>query len=925
MQEDKRLIEESFPVKEVSKASLHDRRMHHGHISTLHIWWAPRPLASSRATAYAALTPSLKGKDDKDYALERNKKHDFIIKLSKWENSLSDQLIKKARKEILEANGGKRPKVLDPFAGRGTIPLEALRLGCETYSSDLNPVAVLIQKCALEYPQKYGSTKIFTENGLLGDVKKWSAWVHEKAKEELKDFYEETDDTRTVGWIWARTIQCQNPLCGVEIPLMKQFWLVNKEKTKQKKKIALCPKIVNGSVKVVNGRVEFKIVDIDSEVIPDRFDPTKGTVSKAVPECPACHAIVKSQVTKQLFQKGEGNARLIAVVTYKQGVRGKHYRIATSDDEILFERTKEFLAEKQEKLTLEWGMDAVPNEPTPEGKGSGAERAFSIRDYGINTWGDLFNTRQKLVLITFVEKIKAAYQQIMAEVDDAEYAKAVVSYLALALDMTAAANNRFVLWRSGSESIKRLYSQQILPMSWDYIEVNPFSGLGGSFESGCKYYFKVIEHCSQSSSTPAKKVIQSSATNLPHHDNFFDAVFTDPPYYDNVPYSYLSDFFYVWLKRTLSDVDLGLFSTPLTPKSNEVVAYSHKQGGLEEGKRFFEKKLKLSFQEIHRVLKSNGIAIIVYAHKSTAGWETLINSLLDSGMIITGAWPIYTENTSRPRAQESAALASSIYIVARKMARDKTGFYKNVKLEMETYLTERLENLWNEGMRGTDFFIAGIGSAIEIFGKYEQVMDSHGKMIRADSLLADVQKMVTDYAVRQILRNGFEEGKITALTRFYVIWRWEYGTKRVQFDDARKLAQSCGVDLVSEWGGRSFIKKEKQFIRVLGPQDRTVNELKGASELIDILHHVLLLWTEDPHHEKILHVFEDNDYQSGDAFHRVAQAISETLPNGNKEKQLLDGFLHGDSLERVKKEIEQLEKNKNQEETRQMSLFDLSG
>ena len=317
MQENKRLIEESFPVKEVSKASLRDRRMHHGHISTLHIWWAPRPLASSRATAYAALTPSPKRKDDKDYAVERNKKHDFIIKLSKWENSLNEHLIKKARKEILAANSGKQPKVLDPFGGRGTIPLEALRLGCETYSSDLNPVAVLIQKCTLEFPQKYGgaSTGIFTENRLLEDVKKWSAWILEKAKAELKDFYEEADDSRPFGWIWARTIPCQDPLCGIEIPLMKQFWLVNKEKTKQRKKekkIALCPD-------VVNGRVEFKIVGDDYGPIPDGFDPMNGTVSKAVPECPACHTIVKSEVTKQLFQKGEGGARLIAVVTSKAG------------------------------------------------------------------------------------------------------------------------------------------------------------------------------------------------------------------------------------------------------------------------------------------------------------------------------------------------------------------------------------------------------------------------------------------------------------------------------------------------------------------------------------------------------------------------------------------------------------------------------
>ena len=320
MQEDKRLIEESFPVKEVSKESLRDRRMINGHISTLHIWWAPRPLASSRATAYAALTPALKRKDGKDHPVERNKKHDFIIKLSKWESSLSNHLIKKARKEILEANGGKQPKVLDPFGGRGTIPLEALRLGCETYSSDLNPVAVLIQKCTLEYPQKYGNTSVdvFTENRLLEDVKKWSAWLLEETQTELKDFYEEVDDSCVVGWIWARTIPCQNPLCGVEIPLMKQFWLVNKEKTekrKKEKKIALYPY-------VTNGRVEFKIVGNGYGPIPDGFDPTKGTVSRAVPECPVCRAIVKSNVAKQRFQKGEGGARLVAVVTHKQGREG---------------------------------------------------------------------------------------------------------------------------------------------------------------------------------------------------------------------------------------------------------------------------------------------------------------------------------------------------------------------------------------------------------------------------------------------------------------------------------------------------------------------------------------------------------------------------------------------------------------------------
>ncbi len=916
MQEDKRLIEESFPVKEVSEESIRDKYIRHGHISTLHVWWARRPLASSRATAYAALTQAPK----KGY-LERNQRRDFIIKLSKWENLLNAHLIERAREEILTANEGEPPKVLDPFGGGGAIPLETLRLGCKTYSSDLNPVSVLIQKCTLEYPQTYGSvSKRSFRNRLLEDVKKWSTWVLEEVKAELKDFYEEeADGSRVVGWIWARTIPCQNPLCGMEIPLMKQFWLVKKEKTEQRKKekkIALYPD-------VKNEHVEFKIVGDDYGPIPNGFDPTKGTVSKAVAVCPnpTCGGTVTSKQTKQLFQEGKAGERMVAVVTYKPGVRGKRYRVATVDDEVVFERAKTFLAEKQEKLTLEWGIEAVPDEPTPEGKGRGAERAFSVQNYGMNTWGDLFNARQKLMLVTFVEKVREAYQQIVVKETDIEYAKAVVSYLALALDMTAAVSNMLVRWLNGSEGVAHLYSRQALPMIWDYAEVNPFSGSAGSFESGCKYFFKVIEHCSQSSSKSAD-VTHSSATNLPHHDNFFDAVFTDPPYYDNVPYSYLSDFFYVWLKRTLGSVDPDLFSTPLTPKNNEIVAYSHGPGGFAEGKRFFEEKLRDSFQEIYRVLKPNGIAVIVYAHKSTAGWETLINSLLDSGLIMTGAWPLHTEMTSRLRAQESAVLASSIYIVARKMERKETGFYSDVKTEMETHLKEKLDSLWTEGLSGTDFFIAGIGSAIEIFGKYKKVMDRHANIIRADSLLTDVQKMVTNYAVKKILRNGFEEGKITSLTRFYVIWRWEYGTKRVPFDDARKLAQSCGIDLAQGWGGRSFIQKEKQFIRVLGPHDRTTNELKGASELIDVLHYVLLLWAEDPRHEEILGVFEREGYQLNDAFHRVAQAISETLPPGHKEKRLLEGFLHGNGLERVKENIDELEKKKKEEETvKQLDLF----
>ena len=898
----KRLIEETFPVKEVSEKSAHEKNIRRGHISALHIWWARRPLASSRTTAYAALTSSPKNTD------EWGRKRDFIKELSKWENSLNPHFMERARQDILDANDGVPPKVLDPFGGGGAIPLEALRLGCETYSNDLNPVAVLIQKCTLEYPQtEYGMKKtgnelpyykpenegiLFdaaTKNPLLEDVKKWGDWVLAEAKKELERFYpQEKDGSIPVGYIWARTIPCQNPSCGAEIPLMRQFWLAKKAK----KKVTLYPFIENGEV-------NFKIVGDGYEPMPDGFDPTKGTVSRAVAVCPICRGPVEAQLTRKLFQEGKAGERMIAVVTHKPGATGKRYRLATEADFALFRETEAHLAEKQERLTLEWGMNSIPDEELPLMSG-----VFNVPIYGMHTWGDLFNARQKLTLITFVEKVKAAYQQMMDEEIDGEYAKAVVSYLALCISRCSDFETTLVRWFNHVENPCNTFARQAIPMMWDFFELNLFSPVSqGTFYSMSRQIFRTIETLGQTKYSFDGLTTQASATSLSYPSDFFDAVFTDPPYYNSVPYADLSDFFYVWLKRTVGDLYPELFSTPLTPKKNEITemaGWDSKRYAYKD-KVFFEENLKRSFQEIYRVLKPNGITIIVYAHKSTEGWETLINSLLDSGLIITGAWPLDTEMKGRLRARESATLASSIYIVARKMEREPTGFYNEVKAEMTTHLNAKLHRLWEEGLGGADFFIAAIGSAIEVFGKYERVMDLEGEIIRADRLLDDVREIATDYAVRQILHNGFA-GEISDLTRFYVLWRWEYGEARVHFDEARKLAQSCGVDLAQEWDGKGFIVKEKAFIRVHGPQSREMDDLEGSEELIDVLHHVLLLW-ERSERDEMLRVLSESGYGVSDAFYRVAQAISETLPIESREKKLLDGFLAG--RDRVRGEMRQ--------------------
>lgn len=386
------------------------------------------------------------------------------------------------------------------------------------------------------------------------------------------------------------------------------------------------------------------------------------------------------------------------------------------------------------------------------------------------------------------------------------------------------------------------------------------------------------------------QVLQGSATELPYPDNYFDAVFTDPPYYDNINYSTLADFFYVWLKRSIGDLYPELFTTPLTPKSKEIVAYSHNQGGYEGGKRYFEEMLKKSFEEISRVLKPEGIAVIVYTHKSTSGWETLINSLLESDLIPTASWPIDTEMKARLLAKGNAALASSIYLVCRKMVRKEIGWLPEVKDEIRKHIHNKLEYLWQEGVSGADYYVSAIGSSIEVFGKYKKVMDYEGNEIDSGKLLEYVRELVTEYAIKQILHNGISE-ELSPLTRFYILWRWTYGESKVPFDDARKLAQSVGIDLEKEWN-RGFIRKSGEFVEVLGPQSRKLEEIGDAYEMIDVLHKVLLLWKAGMK-EEMKKILRETGYGQRETFYRVAQAISETLSQDNKEKKLLDGFLSG--------------------------------
>jgi putative DNA methylase len=392
------------------------------------------------------------------------------------------------------------------------------------------------------------------------------------------------------------------------------------------------------------------------------------------------------------------------------------------------------------------------------------------------------------------------------------------------------------------------------------------------------------------------EVLQGTATELPWPDNYFDAVLTDPPYYINVPYADLSDFFYVWLKRTLGDLYPELFATPLTPKSEEICQMQHwdSERYAEKTKEWFEEMLTKAFSEIRRVLRPDGVAVIVFAYPRTDAWEAVINAILNAGLYMTASWPIHTEMQARLRAQESAALASSIYMVCRKRTTNEVGEYPKVRREIEERVRQKLTQFWDEGIRGADFFMSAIGPAVEAFGKYVRVEKLSGEPVTVAELLEYVRKVVSEFALERVL--GLAQlGSVDAPTRFYLLYRWTYNHARVPFDEARKLAQGLGLELTALWGEGGLIEKQKNYISVPTPLDRArsekfTDETKFAT-IIDALHYALWLWERNA--QKRLQEHLAATYGGSETFWQVAQAIAEILPEGDKEKQLLQGLLYG--------------------------------
>ena len=754
----------------------------------------------------------------------------------------------------------------------GSIPLEALRLGCEAYAVELNPVAYIILLATLVYPQKFGQK-------LVEEVEKWGKWVIEKAKEELMDLYKPVPDPNgkgtltPVAYLWTRTVRCKNPSCGAVVPLVRQTWLCKKNG----RYIAL--KITPEQEKK---RPRFSVVSsfvrTEKEAIEQfGFDPGKfsrgGNAS-----CIFCGTVATSDYVKQEGQAKRMDKQLMAVVCTKEGIPGKIYLSAEDVPKDLIPDEKE-IWKRIERLCEETGL-SVPEEPLLD------KSADQLPMYGMPTYGDMFIPRQLLTLLAFTKWVKKAEEEMRKQEFEEDVIKAISCKLSLVLDRFASYSTSLCVWAIDGEFIAQTFGRQAIPMVWDFAEVNPFGDASGNVQGALDWVLGVIKNL-VNSGDPAN-VLRASATELPFPDNFFDTIITDPPYYDNISYAALSDFFYVWLKRSIGHLYPEHFSGELTPKRKEIVADAKRYGSKEKAKRFYEEMMEKALQEAWRVLKPNSPLVMIYAHKTTAGWSTLVEALRKTGFVIQEAWPIHTERPGRLLEIGTSALSSSIFLCARKREKGKVGSYETeVYPQLEEIIEERVNTLLLEGITGADLVIACVGAGLKAFTQFERVEYANGKEVTSEEFLHIVEGLVLETILEKLFgvsRKGVSQ--VDPATRFYVLWRYTYGRQEVNSGEAIVFAYPQGVELDGPLGlssGRNpILEKKGSKYRLRDYSERGHDEKLGLDgrSIIDALHRLLWLLENQAYKipEYLLNAKPDLSLLK-----LTAQALAGTTLAGSKE------------------------------------------
>lgn len=797
----KKLIETSLPLEAINAASAREKSIRHGHPSTLHLYWSRKPLATARAILFAQLVddpasrpeefPTVEAQD-----AERARLHDLMSRLVVWKNSSDTALLKQARAEIRRSNGGAIPAVVDPFAGGGSIPLEAQRLGCRAEASDLNPLAVLINKALIDIPPRFGGRPPVHPGaadqpgyrgaeGLAEDVRFYGRWMRDEAERSIGHLYPKvkapggTEHT-VIAWIWARTVTSPNPANPIEVPLVNSWWL-----SKKKGKEAW----VRATVR--DGRVHYEVVN-DANGPKGADDGTRvGRGGYAVGD--------RTPITAD-YIKGEGvnhrvGKHMLAIVA-----EGQKKRLYISPNQVHVEASE---VERPNNIPVE----TIPYDP----------RNLWTPAYGLIKFSDLFTNRQLVALTTFSDLVGQARQRVLedalaAGVEEGEsleaggagaraYADAIATYLALAVSRLADYSNSLCTWDTTRESTTHLFTHQAIPMTWDFTEANPFSHSSGNFLGQLEWVAKVVER------VPADSAGNARQLSADARDYTGLVVSTDPPYYDNISYSDLSDFFYVWLRRCLQGVHPSVVSTMLTPKAEELVANPYRHDGKENAAKFFVDGFNTVFHRIRRGANPDVPMTVYYAYKqqdngkdgkTSTGWHTLLDGLIGAGWEVTATWPVRSELKNRMLSQRTNALASSIVLACRPRPGDApTTTQRAFVQRMKSELPGALRTLMQGDIAPVDLAQAAIGPGIAVFSRYARVRSASGGDIGAREALELINRTLDEVL-------GEQESDFDPDTRFAVRWYRQYGWRPEQSGIADQLARTTQTSIAELQRGGIF-------------------------------------------------------------------------------------------------------------------------
>lgn len=794
----KKLIEVALPLEKINAESAREKSIRHGHPSTLHLWWARRPLAAARAVIWASLVddPSSHPEQfptEEDQNTERQRLFKILEDLVVWENSNNEKVLDAAKAEIMKSTNGNPPALLDPFAGGGAIPLEAQRLGLEAHAHDLNPVAVMINKAMIEIPPKFsGMAPVNSDaqvnsmhdawaraEGLAEDVRYYGEWMKQEAYKRIGHLYPKVKvpeeqgggEATVIAWIWARTVKCPNPACGCEMPLVRSFTLSKK--------------------KGHEAYVEPQFFDSKcSYTVKLGEHKEKGTVNRTAASCVACGTSVPLDYVRSEGSNHRMGRHLIAVVA-----EGKNGRAYYSPDDI------------QLCASQVGEPENVPCEDLPE-KALG----FRIQAYGITKWKDLYTNRQLTALTTFSDLVVETQKKVEADAiavgmsDDhvplckgghgaRAYGEAVGVYLAFAVDRQADIGSTIASWINTIGAIRNTFGRQAIPMTWDFAEANPFSSSTGCFSNMVDWIVKCIDNfpIAQFEAEVSQRDAQSDCglRNI--------MISTDPPYYDNIDYADLSDYFYIWMRRSLKDSYPGLFSTVLVPKTEELIATPFRHGGsMEKAKSFFESGMLSASKQMYLYAREDVPVTIYYAYKqsdsdadgtASSGWETMLNSIVKAGFAITGTWPMRTERGNRMRGNGSNALASSIVLVCRKRPEDAPQTTRrNLIATLRHELRPALKKLQASNIAPVDLAQSAIGPGMGVFSRYRRVLEADGTPMSVRSALQIINEELDLYFNEQV-------GDLDTASRFCVDLYTQYAYNVVKYGEAEVLANAKSTSI----------------------------------------------------------------------------------------------------------------------------------